>query len=256
VAPLFVRYADAVGDQATQRLTLRVTIDGALWLTEELVLRPDRAAQPVVELLSRDPESLAHLRRLASGPTNDVRFELLAPDGTARRATLEELDAESARLTSAVLRPQRVTSVVRLAAQVSGPTRIPCDDCYVNYDNCIAGCDGLPSCEARCDRILTRCLSTCSGGGCTPTSQTVVEQQVTGTTYLGFDCFTTYFDPAAKYRDVWQFNIKYTRKRITYNCDGTQTVEILEVWYATQICITASGWGSCSFPTSWPGCLV
>lgn len=257
VAPIFFQYSEKPAAAGAQRLLLRVTVDDELLLTEELAILPDAAAQPIVELLSRDPENRARVRRLAADASKSVRVELTLPDGETRNESFADLSKASAALATGALRPQRTASVVKLTAQRQAPvSRIPCDDCYTNYDACIDGCGGGYQCEARCERILNRCLSTCSGGGCTPTSQTVVEQQVVGQSYLGYDCLQTPFEPSGSFHDAWQFSIKNTRKRITYNCDGTQTVEILEVWYTTQLCISAFGWGSCGNPTYWPGCTV
>lgn len=250
---LFYRYA-AERAGGVQHLTVRVFLDERLWLTEEIAALPDEKADPIVELLSRDPRSLSELRRLDADKAHSVRFELVHPDGTTRSLPFAELASRSRALTAAPFLPQRSAAVLRFASGASpGGTRIPCDDCWTNYDNCISNC-GTPACESRCERILNRCLANCTEN--CPTSQEVTESQVVGSQYLGSDCLQVPFESGGSYHDVWQLTIKYTRKRITYNCDGSQTVEILDVWYSTTICVSYTGYFSCPNPTYWPGCLV
>jgi hypothetical protein len=239
-AVLFYRYAAESPEPGVHRLTVRIFAGGQPVLTEEILAHADAGTVPVVEILSRNPDVLKDLRRQA-GQGADVRLEVVHPDGTAAQATLAELDAKSETLVQPPGLPQRVVSKVKAAAGAPAASlSTTCDQCYVDYDHCEAGC-GLPSCIYRCQRQLDRCLQSCDPG-CHPYSQEVTEDVIVGYTPLYAACLQTIFDTEGHFYTLYERTVRRTRKRITYHCDGSQTVEILEVTYYPSNC-----WGNREF---------
>src|SRR6185295_17114788 len=134
--------------------------------------------------------------------------------------------------------PQRVASKVRatsgpaVATLALGKNPITpattCDDCDSNYNQCVELCDGRPGCLQRCERQYQRCLDNCE---CQPYSQIVTEDQFVNYDLVDWNCYQINWDPHGFLYSVYFIKIKRTRKQITYNCDGSQTVQILDVTY-------------------------
>jgi hypothetical protein len=41
---------------------------------------------------------------------------------------------------------------------------ICCDQCFINFDNCLAGCNGNSACEQSCNNTLVSCHRFCDSG--------------------------------------------------------------------------------------------
>jgi hypothetical protein len=239
---LFYRYAAESPEPGVHHFTVRAFAGKRLVLTEEILAHADAGTVPVVEILSRNPDALKDLRR-QSREGGDVQLEVVHPDGTVARATLAELEAKSGTLVQEPGLPQRVVSKVKAAsAEPTASLSSACDQCYADYDHCVGGCHDSPNCIYRCERQLGRCLDICAHE-CQPYSQEVTEGPVVVAQHpLYSDCIQTIFDTEGHYYTLFERVLRQTRKRITYYCDGSQTVEILEVTYSTSNC-----WGNREF---------
>jgi hypothetical protein len=234
---VFYRYPANAPGQGGQRLTVRVFVDGALLLTESVETAPDDRAEPVVELLSRDPARLREIHGLAGTPGR-VGLEFTFPDGSVRTADFEEIVAESRALVATGLLPQRVTaSVAAASVESTGPMRATSSscqtECYQRHDTCSGACEGRPGCLARCDRQLQACLRGC---GCEPVSWFTTETEVLSRQYAFDACVNWWGDSQGRRYQIFRVNYKQTTIKITQNCDGTQTREIVDVTYGWYPC--------------------
>ncbi len=87
------------------------------------------------------------------------------------------------------------------------------------------------------------------GGGCTPSSEIVVQTQLMSVTGQGiFDCLRV--PPWYNYWYLFEstrFRYKNTRKQITTNADCSTTETVLDIWYVNVYCWMDSVW-PCSNP--------
>jgi hypothetical protein len=251
---LFFRYADLV---TSQTLDVRVLVGGELFLTEALAVRePDLQADPVVELLSRNPSELALLFAAAEKQPGLVRFELSVDGGPARSLTFEELLAHNRELLGKNLLPQVAVSAVERpgegeALQSVSAAVVTCDQCWTNYYSCqYNSCvPELPPrfCD-RCDTQLDLCLASCEEPPCEPWSEIVYTVVPVSYYSLGIRCFYDVwypYDPWEFDEQVWTY--KQTKIQRTHNCDGTTTDTVLSITYPQDYCYQRWFWDCSGF---------
>jgi hypothetical protein len=120
------------------------------------------------------------------------------------------------------------------------------DDCGCEdaHNQCLDGCGDDSWCQHQCDLDFYRCMSDCN----CPRSYETEESHVDDTTYLGDVCGYTFWDPEKNWYGVYDVRIKHERKRVTRECDGSTSEEVLDTWYTTSRCFQRGPW-SCDW---WP----
>lgn len=241
-----------------QGIRIDVRVDQAPYLVETLRILPGQQGdRTVLEMFSGDPGQVAVLReRMEQGAK--VEVEIFVGGFSAEVVRFETLLARSTQLLRHPPLPRSVATRLVLASarekleSLAGALTVCEQQCYDEWDWCYENrCDfgGPPSCLDACDRQLEDCLDACQPP---PPSQPTTEiVYVTEPLYyysLGIDCFYDVFYPW----DGWEFDeqvwtFKRTKKQITHNCDGTDTVVILEVTYFNDYCYQRWFW-SCGGP--------
>jgi hypothetical protein len=113
--------------------------------------------------------------------------------------------------------------------------------CEDELNRCLDACGDDSFCQHRCELDQHRCMSGCN----CPRSYETEDSQPDGSTYLGDTCGYEFSNPAPTWYGVYDITIKHQRKRVTRNCDGSTSEEVLEVWYTTSRCFQR-GFSSCS----------
>lgn len=257
---LFFRYADLVTADAPVTLDVQVFVGGALFLSESLsVPHPDLEADPVVELLSRNPAEVALLFTAAAAEPGQIRLELTLNDGPTRSLTFEELVAHNQELLRGNLLPQVVVSAVDglgggETLQPASAAVVSCDQCWTNYDTCTynnCGPELPPSICNRCDTELDICLANCEEPPpppCEPWSEIVYVTDPVGYVSYGIDCFYDVYYPWQGHEfDEQLWTIKQTKIQRTHNCDGTITDTVLSVTYPQEFCYYRWVWDCTGF---------
>ncbi|HSK81028.1 MAG TPA: hypothetical protein VLQ45_31535 [Thermoanaerobaculia bacterium] len=267
-APIFYEIRALAGEKALVEVEVRV--NGALHLRERLVVpRPAEGGAPVIELLAYNPAERARLAVLAK--SKDVRVIVSVDGARVNEASFEKLEAAST-----ALRERELRLVATERPTVSGPGVLPVrrpavplflksqeecmQSCSDAYDACMSDCvwvksDKYVSCD-QCSSDYNNCVAGCQPyvPNC-PTSSEHVWSEVVSYywTWLGrcmrdherwWETQLTQYDEA----EIWK---KHTHYRVTHNCDGSNTTEILSVWYTVDRCYTRKGW-DCYDPTSPP----
>jgi len=261
VALLFYELPEGLVLPPDQMITVDVRVDGAPYLVETVRVLPGQgAAGSVVELLSGDPARVSTLRAMAERGAK-VELEISVGGSSTGIFRFEKLAAQSARLMDRLPLPRSVESKIRSNSARILPKDLvtassTCEDlCWDERDWCYENrCDfgGPPSCLDACDNQFEDCLESCQPPPpCEPTSEIVYQSVPISYFSLGIDCFYDVYYPW----DGWEFDeqlwtFKLIKKRITHNCDGTDTVEILSTSYYNDYCYQRWFW-SCSGPFIW-----
>ncbi len=235
-----------------QMITVEVRVDGAPYLVETLRLLPGQAAErTVVELFSSDPTRIQEVHDVVR-QGKAVEVEISIGGESTEILDLETLFTRSAGLLRDLPLPRSVESAV-LATEPQSlfAKSTTCEDqCWDEQDWCYENrCDfgGPPSCYDACDSQLEDCLAGCEPPPpCEPTTEIVYVIDPVSYYSLGIDCFYDVYYPWEGWEfdeQVWTY--KRTKKEITHNCDGTDTVKILEVTYFQDYCYQRWFW-SCS----------
>jgi hypothetical protein len=252
------RLPRGIATRPDRPLTIAVRVDHEPYLVETVRLLPGQeASRTVVELFSSAPDRLEELRALAEDGRT-VELEISVGGVSTEIASLEALLARGDRLIQERPLPLSVESTVISTApreeigNIVGASTTCEDQCWDERDWCYENrCDfgGPPSCLDACDNQFEDCLESCEPPPpCEPTTEIVYVTEPQYYSTLRIDCFYDVYYPW----DGWEFEeqlwtFKRTEKRITHNCDGSDTVEILSVTYFSDYCYYRLYW-SCSGP--------
>jgi hypothetical protein len=276
--PLFYEIRAVPGERV--QLDFEVRVNGALHLRERLaVTQPEEKGIAAVEILAYHPAERARLAKLAAEPGKKLRIRV-SVDGVKK----EELAFEHLVAANQTLRETGFRPVATERPSVSGPGVLPSrqpdpaflskqteqecrEGCYQSHDQCTSNCVWIPSvnktnkyvsCDA-CNSELNSCLAGCEPYVCQPTSSEQVYSEYLYDQFTGWqDCLNDiYWYGEQILYDRYERWYRFTRYRVTRNCDGTTSTEVLAVWYSYENCHRRGFWGCYDQWVWWgPSCNV
>jgi hypothetical protein len=249
--------------------------DGALLHREALrVERPEQGKVGVVEVLARDPDERRVLRGMAERGRVQVEARFVVDGVEAERLPLAHLleapqVAEGSQLDYLAVRFRdpgilTVDDIRRMTAageECDCSARDAClTQCQQDYHDCLDSGVCAPQIRcAECDEQRFFCQESCPPCECTCTEPKSVTTRYE--TYLVDGFYTGYWqcyeDPWENdfidgwwYRE-WVWVYRQDEIRVTENCDGTKTEQVVGSTYFYFYCYQNT-WLSCSYPYWWP----
>lgn len=228
---------------ADRTVSVRVESDGETLARESLQVP---AGDGAVELFAYQPQVLDDLHRLAA--TGADLVATVDVDGFSQQFDWSELTAESRRVKLAAdFEPLATEWVEPLGeesgelSRVTGASQAACyQQCAAAYDACDANCDPWGSGPGTCTwcyQQLQQCQDYCDD--CPYVGQTTTTQPVQYTALGPNSC--RYDDRAGgshslQRYDLYQIRVKQTVTRVTQNCDGSITHQVISVTYTNHNC--------------------
>lgn|GEM_PF-3311129 len=229
---------------------------GKLLVTETLSFKTVHKGARIVELLAWHPQQRRKVLSLAQDPRNDVQVTV-SLDAATDVLPVEPLIARTRALQKSGFVPLETRLENRLGENVGRlflKDRQEClDYCASIKHDCDVDCRDQ-ACPDECEYNYESCAATCPADCTGPSTQdhtTTVHESIY---QVAWSCYDTSFFAPYNPKEFYEFHVtdRTDTHRVTTQCDGSQTDQVISTSHSTYYCWAQQFWScSPSYGPSW-----